>query len=293
MYCPKCGDSIAENVTFCSACGNKLAQLKRYPSKLMLGLAGIAAAVSMGFALWPFFREEPIPSDRSTSRPSPESQIVDSPTATPPVTTNQRSTTAPTITSQLTAAPQPSAVPDSIKTNVREPVDPRSDHSLSPKSGGAVKSGKVLLLVVEAIDGKPVENGAIAQGLTKRLAENSLSVTHGAEIGGSEVGRMRRELQRVQTGDRIAGEAIPFAVIVVGTIQVTIPDPPEGVYYIAFADGAMRATTTSGGRTVAVENVSRIRGFGNTRDQAARDALTKAGEKISESFIRQISTNAR
>lgn len=292
MYCPKCGDSVAENLTFCSACGNKLARLKRYPSKLMLGLAGIAAAVSMGFALWPFFREEPILSGRSTSRSSPESQVVASPNATPSVTNNQRSMTTSTITSQLTAAPQPSAVPDSIKPNVREPVDPRSDRSLSPKSGGAMKSGKVLLLVVEAIDGKPVENGAITQGLTKKLAENSLSVTHSSEIGGSEVGRMRRELQRVQTGDRMAGEAIPFAVIVAGAIQVTIPDPPEGVYYIAFADGTIKATATSGGRTVAVENVSRVRGFGNTRDQAARDALAKAGEKISESFIRQISTNA-
>lgn len=292
MYCPKCGDSVAENITFCPACGNKLAQLKKYPSKLMLGLAGIAAAVSMGFALWPFFREGTLPSGRGTPRPSSESQVVASPTAIPPVANNQRSMTASTATPQLTAAPQPSAAPGGIKPNVREPVNPHSDRLLSPKSGGAMKSGKVLLLVVEAIDGKPVENGAITQTLTKKLAENSLSVTHASEVGGSEIGRIRRELQRVQSGDKMAGDSIPFAVIVAGAIQVTIPDPPEGVYYIAFADGTVKATAASGGKTVAVENVSRVRGFGNTRDQAARDAFSKASEKISESFIRQIFAKA-
>jgi hypothetical protein len=193
-----------------------------------------------------------------------------------------------------TATPAQAITPDISKVNLLESKVPLSEQPkpISAKLPGLQKSGKILLLLVEAIDGKTVENGAITQALTKRLVENSLSVTHGSEIS-SEIGRIRRELQRVQTGDLAAGESIPFAVIVTGAIQVNIPEPSEGVYYVAFADGTIEAITAGSGRKVAVEKVSRARGFGNTRSQAALDALSKASEKISESFIRQIFTNAR
>jgi hypothetical protein len=43
---------------------------------------------------------------------------------------------------------------------------------------------------------------------------------------------------------------------------------------------------------MAMENVSRVRGFGNSQDQARRNALKNTADGVSDSFIKQIAANA-
>jgi hypothetical protein len=209
--------------------------------------------------------------------------MIEKPPPTPlpvPVNTPGVSTQSP-ISVSTTAAPKHTATP-----MIAAP-DPTTSQRLR-----AQKSGRALILVEEIVGGGSKKDNTIAQALSQRLVENGLSVTMGSEIGPSELTRLRSALQKLQLGDRTAGGSIPFAVVVTGTVSVASPEIFEGLYG-ARATGSLWATATSDGRTIASERISGARGFGNGQDESLKNTFRKAGESISESFIRQISANAR
>lgn len=154
------------------------------------------------------------------------------------------------------------------------------------------KSGSILLLITETVDGSLAVDDAVSRAIAGKLAGNSLSVTTSSELAEADSERVRLAIKRLQAGGQRGGSAIPFAVAVTGTISVSHLAPFQGLN-VAVADGSLKAIDTNSGKTLAVEDISGVRGFGNTRDQAAGNALKKAGENIAESLAKKILANFR
>ena len=161
----------------------------------------------------------------------------------------------------------------------------------SPQSsnagGDSRPAKKVLLLIAERSEGKTVEDGTVARALFRKVAENGLSATMSAELAGADLARFRRALQQLQAGERKAGLSIPFTIAVSGAISTSPLDSYQELH-AAEANGILKAIDLKSGRVVATENISQLRGFGNTRDQAARNALKNAADQAAESLIKQI-----
>jgi hypothetical protein len=147
-------------------------------------------------------------------------------------------------------------------------------------------------LVKEEINGRFVGGDIIGSSLSVRIAEKNLSVTRGSEIGESNLVQLKRNLQQLLLGDATAGTSLPFAVIVEGTISTTSLEPFQGLY-TSLAGGSLRAIGTSSGWVIASESISDVRGFGNTPEEAARNALQNAAEKIRALFIDAVSKAAQ
>jgi hypothetical protein len=153
------------------------------------------------------------------------------------------------------------------------------------------KSGRVLIILTEISGGISNDSG-VAREISQRMAGNNLSTTLGLELTPSDLSRMRSAIQRLESGDKKAATSIPFAIVVTGVIAVTSLDPYQGLF-VAVANGTIKAVDSDSGLTVAWESISDVRGFGNTQEQAARNALKNAGEKVSESFIKRLFLNAQ
>jgi len=154
------------------------------------------------------------------------------------------------------------------------------------------KSGRVLIIVTETISRRVAEEPTVARDLSQRIAGNGVSTTLGSELTPSDLARMRGALQKLESGHKKAATSIPFALVVTGTISVTSLDSYQGLF-VAVANGTIKAVDSDSGLTVARESVADARGFGNTQEQAARNALRNAGEKVSYSFIKQVLLNAQ
>jgi uncharacterized caspase-like protein len=151
------------------------------------------------------------------------------------------------------------------------------------------KSGRVLLLIRE---GDRAEGGPFLRAFSQKLAALGLSVTAGDELNASDLARITGALRRLQAGDKRAGEAIPFALVVTGDVGLNSLAPFNGLF-VAVAEGSLKAIDADTGRTLAVENISGARGFGNTQRQADDSALAAACEKISAAFVEQLAPSAR
>jgi hypothetical protein len=154
------------------------------------------------------------------------------------------------------------------------------------------KSGRILLLIDEPVSGASVGAGSMSRALSQKLAGADLSVTSISELNEKDATRVRRAIEKLLQGDRKAGSSIPFAVIIMGKISATAVDPFSELY-VAEANGIIKSIDVSNGKTIALENISAVRGFGNAQEQASKNALKTATEKISEQFIKQTSAAAR
>lgn len=163
--------------------------------------------------------------------------------------------------------------------------------SKKPESKRGAKAGKVLLMIEESNGGELIESDAVSRMVSQKLSEKDLSVTSVSEIGEPYLARLRRAIQKLQQGDKKSGNSIPYAVIITGKVSTIALDPFNGLY-MADASGTLKAIDTDTGKAIAIESITEARGFGNSKDQAARAALKKAGEIISESFIKHVSAAA-
>lgn len=82
-----------------------------------------------------------------------------------------------------------------------------------------------------------------------------------------------------------------YSIILLVTLLFSDLAPYNGLN-ITEVNGSVQAIDTEGGKIVDRYNVSRVRGLGNSQDQAQRNALKNAADGISESFIKHVSTNA-
>jgi hypothetical protein len=196
------------------------------------------------------------------------------------------------VTSPSAAAP-PTDTPSAKQPLLEKGNADKKDLSATerPVRNRGPKSGKVLIIVTETISRRVAEEPTVARDLSQRIAGNSLSTTIGSELAPSHLTRMRGALQKLESGDKKAATSIPFAIAVTGAISVTPLDPYQGLF-VAVANGTIKAVDSETGLTVARESISDVRGFGNTQEQAARNALKNVSARVSESFIKQVSVSA-
>ena len=172
--------------------------------------------------------------------------------------------------------------PDKPRANNINPLstNPQSFVQGTPKVIRGDKLGRVLLLIQE---------DSIARLVSERLTKEGLSVTFRTDV---DVQQIETAVQRLNSGEQNAAEEIPFAIVVTGNTSVTFLEPYEELYS-AVAKGHLKAVSTKDGKSVAFENISNIKGFGNSQEQASANALEKASQSISNTFISQVFENAR
>jgi Caspase domain len=183
------------------------------------------------------------------------------------------------------ARPEPKSEPEQPKPGSSATGRP-SPQSLNAGTDSR-PAKRVLLLITEASEGRTLEDGTVARALSQKMAENNLSVTAPADLAESDLARYRRALQRLLAGAGKAGNSIPFTIAVSGTISTSPREPYQGLF-VAEANGMLKAVDLKSGLVVATENISQLRGFGNTPEQAAGAALKNAAEQIAESMVKQI-----
>lgn len=101
--------------------------------------------------------------------------------------------------------------------------------------------------------------------------------------------------QRPEEADKIVRELSkknsPYAMIVKSTLSLSQLAPYNGLE-IYEANGSLELIDTDTGKIILTDQISRRRGFGNTHDQARRNALKSAAEGISDSFILKLVADA-
>jgi hypothetical protein len=111
-------------------------------------------------------------------------------------------------------------------------------------------------------------------------------------LSAPELVRIQAAMQKLQAGDRKAGALIPFALVLTGGVSATARAPYNDLF-VSDVAGTIKAFDSDTGLVVAFENVTDIRGFGNTQPQAGTNALAAAGNKISAAFTEQVAKSAR
>lgn len=78
-----------------------------------------------------------------------------------------------------------------------------------------------------------------------------------------------------------------YTFIVKASLSLSDLAPYNGLN-ICEANGSLELIDVRSGKVIAGDSISRIRGFGNSQDQARRNALKNAADGVSESFIKQV-----
>jgi hypothetical protein len=89
----------------------------------------------------------------------------------------------------------------------------------------------------------------------------------------------------------LSKKSSPYALIVKTFLSLSQLAPYNGLE-IYEANGSVELIDTETGKTILTDSILRKRGFGNTHDQARRNALKNAAESISDSFIKKLLANA-
>jgi hypothetical protein len=113
------------------------------------------------------------------------------------------------------------------------------------------------------------------------LSKSSLSVT----------GLVENPRDVAKTINNLRGKSTIYALILKTTLSLSDLAPYNGLD-VCEANGSLELIDSDTGKTIARENVSRVRGFGNSQDQARRNALKNAADGVSGSFIQAVAANA-
>jgi len=166
-----------------------------------------------------------------------------------------------------------------------------SDASISKESSPVkkrgAKSGNIAIVFVVAKGG---------DGENQTATANEFLGPFTTAIYKSGVGLSVKGLaQRPEDADKIVRELSkknsPYALIVKSTLSLSQLAPYNGLE-IYEANGSLELIDTDTGKTILTDHISRRRGFGNTHDQARRNALKSAAEGISDSFILKLVADA-
>jgi hypothetical protein len=158
--------------------------------------------------------------------------------------------------------------------------------------GNSVTRRRVLLLVTENETGSNIIRTVIADRLTQGLAENGLTVTRSSDIDSSELTRIKQSLSKLELESRGSGPLLNFSVVISGIILTRTLEPFQNLF-AASAQGSLKAIDISTGQLIASEDLSGIRGFGNSQEQANANALNNAAQKASEKFVSRIVNQIR
>jgi hypothetical protein len=193
------------------------------------------------------------------------------------------------------AAPQPSAATETRvggNTGASKETGGREDSAHVVRRRGR-KAGAILFLDGplrewhESLMGKePAPPNALEldpfwRALSRKLVRDGVTTT---VLWGDEARTYRLGLER---GDKGVLGKINYAVVIIKVASHNPLDPYEGMQ-IARALVSLKAYDGYTGETLTQEVVADVRGFGNTREQAADNAYATAGEKVSDAFITRV-----
>ena len=182
------------------------------------------------------------------------------------------------------------AVSQSIPNNTEYSADARNRQLVSSEASSSkesppvkrrgAKSGHIAIVFVMAKGG---------DGENQTATANEFLGPFTSSIYKSGVGLSVKGLaQRPEDADKVVREltkkSSPYALIVKSTLSLSQLAPYNGME-IYEANGLLELIDTDTGRTILTDPISRRRGFGNSNDQARRNALKSAAEGISDSFI--------
>jgi tetratricopeptide (TPR) repeat protein len=93
--------------------------------------------------------------------------------------------------------------------------------------------------------------------------------------------------------DEKALRILPVALLVEVTFESLEDLPQYQELFVSKVTGRIEIIDTDNNKTIGEERFDQVRGFGNTQEQARRNALRSAAEGISESFLSLIKEKAR
>jgi uncharacterized caspase-like protein len=191
------------------------------------------------------------------------------------------------IASRDTRISRPTSNPDDASKNARVETDRPQQTQLTPTKRRGAKSGNVIILFssYRVTAGGFTDNHAISDEfigpLAAALSKRSLNVT-GQWAYSREADKILRNL---------GSKSAIYALVIKGTFSLSDLAPYNGLD-VSEANGSLELIDSDSGRVIARENLSRVRGFGNSQDQARRNALKNAADGVSESFMKQVVSNA-
>ncbi|HYE75494.1 MAG TPA: hypothetical protein VEF04_19285, partial [Blastocatellia bacterium] len=156
-----------------------------------------------------------------------------------------------------------------------------------PVKRRGAKSGNIAIVFVMAKGGdrenQPATANEFLGPLTASIYKNGAGLSvKGLAYRPEDVDRTVRELSKKNS---------PYALIVKSTLFLSQLAPYNGLE-IYEANGSLELIDTDTGKTILTDHISRQRGFGNTRDQARRNAVRSAAEGVSNSFILKLVADA-
>jgi tetratricopeptide (TPR) repeat protein len=161
------------------------------------------------------------------------------------------------------------------------------------------KSNKVLF-IFSATSGNKISSSdifSIDAGLSglviSKLQEKGLTV-----LGYNNTDLSKDEQSQYLGGinsraDEKALRLLPVALIVSLNVDVLEDMPQYQGLYVAKVDGSVQIIDTGNNQTMKVERFDAVRGFGNTQEQARKNALRAVAENISDSFLNTVKEKAR
>lgn len=176
-----------------------------------------------------------------------------------------------------TAEAQPAAGSDASGSTSKE--------SLPVKRRGA-KSGNIAIVFVVTSGG-----GSDNQTANEFIAPLATSIFN-SDPGISVKGGAYKPEDAEKIVREFSKKTSPYALIVKTTLSLSELASYNGLE-ICEANGSLELIDTDTGKVIFTDNISRKRGFGNSHDQARRNALKNAADGVSDLFIRKLAANAK
>jgi uncharacterized caspase-like protein len=174
-----------------------------------------------------------------------------------------------------------------ISGNVSPGPGPGTSQESRPVKTRGAKSGNIAIVFAITRGGDSQNQMATANEFIAPLTSSIFKSNAGLSVKGlahqpEEIEKIVRELSK---------KSSPYALIVKSTLTLSQLAPYNGLE-ICEANGSVELIDTDTGKIIFTDNISRKRGFGNSHDQARRNALKTAAEGVSESFINKIAASA-
>jgi hypothetical protein len=168
-----------------------------------------------------------------------------------------------------------------VEGNRPQPTPATTTRKRGAKSGNVV----IVFSFLKAAGGDFTDNQATSEEfigpLAAALSKNSLSVT----------GVWENSRDATKAINNFKSRHAIYALVIKATLSLSDLAPYNGLD-VSEANGSLELIYADSGRVISRENISRVRGFGNSQDQARRNALKNAADGVSESFIKQVAANA-
>lgn len=177
-------------------------------------------------------------------------------------------------------------------------INPIIETNITQYIVGRGKNSEKILFTFGSNDGKkisPLEiyqiSGELRDSLIYKLKEKGLTVILNSGLTKNENSQYLGGIN--SRTDEKALHLLPVALIFNVTIQVLEDMPQYQGMFISKVSGFIEIIDTANNKTIGIERFSEVRGFGNTQDQARRNALKNAGEGISSSFFDLVKEKSR